>query len=145
MGTLAAVLVAFLCLKRVAAEGNRLITTVDQPAVITAVTAMPELPADRPPRVVISVMAFRPPRDGAVQAVVRIQRNGSGSQLEIGRFGLFPNVEFRAAEPSKAQRFGFTLPKEFASGSSVKLEVQLLPLQGDGKDARLEIGGAEIR
>lgn len=89
-----------------------MIATVDRPAVVTAVAVMPETrPADQPTRVVISVMAFRRPRDGAVQAVVRIQRNGSGSQLEVGRFGIFPNAEFRAAELSKAQRFGFPLPK----------------------------------
>jgi hypothetical protein len=144
MGILAAISVKLVCLGPAAAEVDQLIATVDRPAVVTAAAVMPEArPADQPTRLVISVMAFRPPRDGAVQAVVRIPRE-SGSQLEIGRFGIFPNAEFRAAEPSKAQRFGFPLPKELASGP-VKLEVELLPLQGDGKNARLAIGSAEIQ
>ena len=130
-----------------ATEGSQLIATVDRPALVTAAAAPgPELgPADQPARVIISVMAFTPPRDGAVQGVVRTQKNEAGTEQEIGRFGMFPNAEFRAADPSQAQRFSFPIPRELARGRVVKLEVRIVPLRGDGKDARLEIGSAEIR
>ncbi len=111
------------------------------------ITATPAPIADQgvaSPRVIISVMAFRPPHDGAVQAVVKVQRDGRTEQ-EIGRFGIFPNAEFKAADPSKAQRFGLPLPKELASGGPVKLNVYLVPFKGEGSGALLEIGGAEIR
>jgi hypothetical protein len=94
--------------------------------------------------VIISVTAFRPPRDGAVQAVVKVQ-NGDRTEQEIGRFGVFPNAEFKAADPSKARRFGVPLPKEVANSGEVKLHVYLVPFKGDGSGALLEIGGAEIR
>jgi hypothetical protein len=147
MGTLAALSVVLACLGPAVPEGGQLIATVGRPALVTAVAgATPEArPADQTARLIISVMAFRPPQDGTVQAVVEVQRNGSGTELEIGRFGVFPNAEFRAAEPSKAQRFGFPLPKDLAGRGPLKLKIRLLPVGGEGKDAQLEIGGAEIR
>ncbi len=146
-GALGALAIVLACLGPASAEGNQLIATVDRPAVVTtAAVPGPELgPADQPARVVISVMAFMPPRDGVVQGVVRVQKNEGGTEQEIGRFGMFPNAEFRAVDSSQAQRFSFPLPKELARGSPVRLKVQVVPLRGDGKDARLEIGGAEIR
>jgi DNA-directed RNA polymerase subunit E'/Rpb7 len=127
----------------VAAEDNQLIATVEQPAVVTAPAVAPGLGlADQ--RVVISVMVFVPPRDGAVQGVVTVQITEGGTQ-EIGTFGIFPNAEFRAADPRQARRFSFPLPKELARGGPVRLEVQIAPIRGDGKGARLELGGAEIR
>jgi hypothetical protein len=123
------------------------VATVASPAVVTA-TAAPVADqgvASQSPRVIISVTTFRPPREGAVQAVVKVQKDGDRTEQEIGRFGIFPNAEFKAADPSKAQRFGLPLPKELASGGAVKLNVYLVPFKGDGSGALLEIGGAEIR
>ncbi len=101
--------------------------------------------ASQSPHVIISVTASRPTHDGAVQAVVKVQKDGDRTEQEIGRFGIFPNAEFKAADPSKAQRFGLPLPKELASGGAVKLNVYLVPFKGEGSGALLEIGGAEIR
>jgi hypothetical protein len=123
------------------------VATVAGPAVVTA-TGAPVADqglASQSPRLIISVTAFRPPREGAVQAVVKVQKDGDRTEQEIGRFGIFPNAEFKAADPSKAQRFGLPLPKELASGGAVKLNVYLVPFKGDGSGALLEIGGAEIR
>ena len=123
------------------------VATVAGPAVVTA-TAAPiadQGVASQSPRVIIKVTAFRPPHDGAVQAVVKVQRDGGRTEQEIGRFGMFPNAEFKSADPSKAQRFGLPLPKELASGGDIKLNVYLVPFKGDGSGALLEIGGAEIR
>ena len=46
--------------------------------------------------------------------------------------------------PSTLSRWSLQLPKELASGGPVKLNVYLLPTRGEGKGARLEVGGAEI-
>jgi hypothetical protein len=123
------------------------VATVAGPVVVTA-TAAPVADqglASQSRRVIISVTAFRPPREGAVQAVVKAQKDGDRTEQEIGRFGIFPNAEFKAPDPSKARRFGLPLPKELASGGAVKLNVYLVPFKGDGSGALLEIGGAEIR
>jgi hypothetical protein len=126
-----------------AAEGGQLLATVEMPAIVTAVSAPASAGIDTRPRVIISVMGFQPPQDGgAVQVVVKAQRDGT--EQEVGRFGITPNVPFKAADPSKAQRFGLELPKELASGGPVKLNVYLLPTRGQGRGARLEVGGAEI-
>jgi hypothetical protein len=130
----------------IAAQDRPPVATVAGPAVVTATgaPAADQGVASQSTRVIISVTAFRPPHDGAVQAVVKVQ-NEDRTEQEIGRFGIFPNAEFKAADPSKAQRFGLPLPKELASGGAVKLNVYLVPFKGEGSGALLEIGGAEIR
>jgi hypothetical protein len=147
MGAGCALMVALLSQSSVAAQDTPPVATVASPATVTAAAApaADQGLASQSPRVIISVTAFRPPRDGAVQAVVKVQRGGGRTEQEIGRFGIFPNAEFKAADPSKAQRFGLPLPKELASGGAVKLNVYLVPFKGDGSGALLEIGGAEIR
>jgi hypothetical protein len=129
-----------------AAEGARVVVTVDKPGSITATAApAPERRAvDQSPHVIISVTGFQPPQDGAVQAVVKVQREDTGTEQEIGRFGIFPHAAFKA-EPSKAQRFALPLSEELASGAPVHLKVYLVPFPGEGKGAWLEVGGAEIR
>ncbi|MGH6936207.1 MAG: hypothetical protein ACRED2_08500 [Methylocella sp.] len=145
MGAGCALLVALAYEGAVAAEDSVPVATVVNPAVITATPApaADQGVASQSPRVIISVTGFRPPREGAVQAVVQIRRDGTAQ--EIGRFGIFPNAEFTAADPSKAQRFGLPLPKELAGGGAIKLNVYLVPFKGEGSGALLEIGGAEIR
>lgn len=146
MGAGCACMVALASQGAVAAEDSVPVATVASPAMITATPASiaDQGVASQSSRVIISVTAFRPPRDGAVQAVVKVQRDGGRTEQEIGRFGIFPNAEFKAADPSKAQRFGLPLPKELASGGAVKLNVYLIPFKGEGDGALLEIGGAEI-
>jgi len=131
----------------VAAENDQLLATVDRPAVVTATAATAlEHSAVQPSRAIITVTGFQPPQDGAtVEFVVRAQRRGTETEPEIGRFGIFPHTQFKVPDPARGQRFGFPLPKELANGGPVKLEVQLVPLRGDGKGATLELGGAEIR
>ena len=147
VGAACACVVALMSQSFVAAQDSPPVATVAVPAVVTATgaPATDQGVVSQPPRVIISVTAFRPPHDGAVQAVVKIQKDGDRKEQEIGRFGIFPNAEFKAADPSKAQRFGLPLPEELASGGTVKLNVYLVPFKGDGGGAMLEIGGAEIR
>jgi hypothetical protein len=126
----------------VVAQGDQLLATVDKPAVMT-VTPAPER-VGKPAQVVIVVTGFQPPQGGTVQAVVKAQQ-GTETEQEIGRFGMFPNTQFQVTDPAKGQRFGFSLPKEVASGRPVKLKVELVPFRGEGKGATLQLGGAEIR
>jgi len=128
----------------VAAESDQLLATVDRPAIIT-VRPRSERSPDQPLRVVVIVMGFQPPQDGAVQVVVKAQREGSVTEREIGSFGIFPNTPFKVTDPAKGQRFGLPLPKELAGGGPVMLKVQLVPLRGEGKGATLQLGGAETR
>jgi hypothetical protein len=147
MGAGCALMVALMSQSSVAAQGSPSVATVAGPAAVTAMAgpAASQGVASQSPRVIISVTAFRPPHDGAVQAVVKVQKDGDRTEQEIGRFGIFPNAEFNAADPSKAHRFGLLLPKELASSGAVKLKVYLVPFKGEGSGALLEIGGAEIR
>jgi|HubBroStandDraft_6_1064221.scaffolds.fasta_scaffold575400_2 hypothetical protein len=125
-----------------AAEPEQPVATVAQPAVVTA-AAGAAMRAGASPQVVINVTGFQPAQDGPVQAVVKAQRDGQ--EREIGRFGIFPHIAFKAADPSQGRSFGIPLPKDLASGGPVKFNVYLVPAKGAGKGARMEIGGAEIR
>jgi hypothetical protein len=141
-------LLALLSLGAAAAEPESLLATVYKPAVVTATPAPgAALSAGASPQVVINVTGFQPATDGPVQAVVKAQRGGK--EREIGRFGIFPHTAFKAAEPSRGQSFGIPLPKDLArdlaSGGPVKFNVYLVPANGEGKGASMEIGGAEIR
>ena len=133
-----------------AAESEQqLLATLDKPAVVT-VEPGPVRGPGQSPRVEIIVTGFQPPLNEkeAVQAVVKAKQEGSETEPVIGRFSIFPNTQFKAADPSKGRRFGnFPLPKELAGGGPVKLTVQLVPFEnrGPGTGATLQLGGAEIR
>ena len=102
---IAAVLVAMLGGLGAAAEGNQLIATVERPATVTVIVAQgPDL-IEAGQYVVVDVTAYTPPRHGAVQGVVTVQKNTDSTEQEIGQFGIFPNTEFSAADPSKVRRY----------------------------------------
>jgi hypothetical protein len=126
------------------AQNSPPVATVSNPAVVTATGAPDQGIVSQSPQLIISVTGFRPPHEGAVQAIVKLQKEDGQSEQEIGRFGIFPNAEFRA-DPSKAHRFGLPLPKDLAGNKSLKLRVYLVPFKGNGEGAALELGGAEIR
>ena len=131
-------------LAAMAAEGDQVHATIDKPAVVTATPAPERGSAGGGARVVVSVTAFQPPQDGGpVQVVVKAQRDGT--EREIGRFGITPHTAFKADERSRPKSFGLALPSELASGGPIKLNVYLVPTRGEGRGARLEVGGAEIR
>jgi len=144
-GARGALAISFVCTAFACAEGSQVIATVERPALVTAAATSPgseSRPGEQ--RVVVSVLGYKPPRDGTVQGVVTVQKK-QGQEQEIGRFGLFPNAEFRASDPSQAQQFSFPLPWDLTRGGSVEIKVEVVPTRGDGKDARLEIGGAQIK
>jgi len=129
----------------VRADRTRTVATVDRPAVVTAVPSAPERgAAGGSGRVILGVTGFVPSPDGTVQAVVKAARDGAGPEREIGRFGIFPDAAFTAPDPSRARRFAFKLPEELAGAERVRLNVYLVPLHGDGKGARLDLGSVEL-
>jgi hypothetical protein len=142
---IAAVVVAMLGGLGAAVEGNQLIATVERPATVTVSVAQGPDSIEAGQYVVVDVTAYTPPRDGVVQGVVTVQKNTDGTEQEIGRFGIFPNTEFSAADPSKVRRYSFPLPRDVLQDGPVKLTVHVVPLRGEGEGARLELGGAEIK
>jgi hypothetical protein len=124
--------------------------TPNKPAVIT-VTLPPgpeRTQAGSSVYVELSVLSFRPPVKGSIQAVVKLYEGSISVAQEVGRFGLFPNTEFKARNPSQAQRFIFQLPGEklpTRAGAGLKLSIELVPYGSTGEGARLELGGAEIQ
>jgi hypothetical protein len=140
---IAAVLVAMLGGLGAAAEGNQLIATVERPATVTVTVAQGPDSIEAGKYVVVDVTAYTPPRHGAVQGVVTVQKNTDGTEQEIGRFGIFPNTEFSAAD--RVQRYSFPLPRDVLQDGPVKLTVHVVPLRGEGEGARIEVGGAEIK
>ena len=146
-GGVGALAMVFACLCFANAEGDQVVATIDQPAVVTAVAAPSVQPrrADQPARVIVKITGYQPPPNGAVLAVVKIQGEGAGTDREIGRFGVFPTTPFTRSDPSRAQTFGLPLPKKLANRRALKLSVQLEPIRGSGTGASLEVGGAEIR
>jgi hypothetical protein len=83
---------------------------------------------------------------------------GDGVEREVGRFGITPDQEYSAAEPSDALRFSLPLPSELTADEPVTFSVQLVPVSrgksdqaaresGNERDkgASLRLGKAEIR
>jgi hypothetical protein len=134
----------------IAGVGEMAVATPDNPAVITAVPppGPARAQAGRSTYVELSVLAFKPPEKGSVQAVVKLHKDASNAAQELGRFGLFPNAEFKAQNLSEAQRFIFRLPEgklPASASAGIRLSVDLVPYGGTGEGARLELGGAEIQ
>jgi hypothetical protein len=128
----------------VGADGDQMFATVATPAIVT-VKARAAIERRGSLRVVIVVTGFEPPRDGTVvEVVVKAQEEGTDTEREIGRLGIFPYTEFKVANPASGRRLTLPLPREF-TGRPVKLTVQLVPLRGgEGQGARLDLGGAEF-
>jgi hypothetical protein len=82
---------------------------VPGPAAVTVAPAPESTGAGQ--YVVVDVTAYMPPGNGVVQGVVTVQKNTGGTEQKIGRFGIFPNTEFSAADPSKVRWYFFPLPR----------------------------------
>ena len=84
----------------VGADGDQMFATVATPAIIT-VKARAAIERLGSLRVVIVVTGFEPPPDGTVvEVVVKAQEEGTDTEREIGRFGIFPYTEFKVANPA---------------------------------------------
>ena len=87
------------------------------------------------------VRAYTPPRRGAVEAVVTL--TAGGSEMEIGRFAVFPSEPFFATEAwqQRAYRFDATaaLTAFKAGDDSLVVQVRLVPI-----DAGVSPEGAQL-
>jgi hypothetical protein len=101
--------------------------------------------ANQSPQGIVSVTGFRPPHEGAVHAIVKLQGEGGQTEQRSAGSAFTRTPNFKAADPSKAQRVGLPLPNELAGSEALKLHVYLVPFKGDGNGAVFELGGAEIR
>jgi hypothetical protein len=142
---------AFITISGALAEGDDvMMATIAKPATISATTTPPgdnsamSATATARRRIILSVSEFQPAADAdPVTAVVKLQK-ADGAQQEIGRFGITPHVPFKARDSSNFQRFGFSLPPDYASSGALTVIVSLVPNRGEGAGARLKIGDVKI-
>jgi hypothetical protein len=144
------------------AENDALLATISKPAIIVAARAVsPDANAAtsfRRPSVIIGVSNYHPADDGTPVEVVVKARIGNGVEREVGRFGVTPDRDFVAAEPSDALRFSLPLPRDLTTSEPVTFSVQLASSypaspdkpsasagDGRGKGAYLRVGEVEIR
>jgi hypothetical protein len=87
----------------------------------------------------INVTAFRPPRRGAVEAVVTFQENKAGGrEVDVSSFSIFPAKKFKASKPDDERGFRLDATQALADlgvdNTAVKVKVRLVPLH-DGQSA----------
>jgi hypothetical protein len=87
----------------------------------------------------LNVTAFRPPRRGAVEAVVTLQENKAGGrEANVGSFSIFPAKKFKASGPADQRGFRLDATQALADlgvdMTPVKVKVRLMPLH-DGESA----------
>ena len=113
MGAGGALMVALMSQSSVAAQDSSPVATVAGPAVVTAAGASvaDQGVASQSARVIISVTGFRPPHDGAVQAVVKVQKDGDRQEQEIGRFGVFRMPNSRQPTHPRRSASAFRCPR----------------------------------
>lgn len=144
-----AFVLALWCSTNPAEENDPLFATVDKPAVITATrrASAAGAPVGRP-EVIVGISRYHPSSDGSPVEIVVDGRVEGGADREIGRFGVTPDREFVADDPSDAQRFRFALPPDLAAlvgaGKAVTFIVRLVPIRGNGKGASLRVGDVEL-
>jgi hypothetical protein len=113
-------------------------TAAPAPAVATAQTAA-ALDAERATLLDISVRAFTPPQQGAVEAVVSLEEaKDGGKSVEVGRFTVFPAAPFEAKEPKDERVFRLDAGKALAAldaSSPLRVKVKLEPLLPDRSPA----------
>jgi hypothetical protein len=126
-----------------AAESANLAATPDKPASVP-------LPATRAPNAVLLdlyVRAYTPPRRGAVEAVVSL--GPSGTEMEIGRFAVFPSEPFQAASPNEQRAYRFDASATFAAFQNRPLTVQVRLVPTDAKippdGAKLTLSRVEVK
>lgn len=126
---------------------DRMQATLDAPAVVRAnLTGHLMTDSPGPPRVYLSIVAFTPPPDRKpVEIVVSAARVSGGPPRELGRVAIVPYRAFGVKNKARQQYFAFAVPADFASDVSLTISVALVPANGGGKGARLQVGDASIR
>jgi hypothetical protein len=121
------------------AHAERFVATVARPTAIPLARSpgAASLVSGQVRQLDINVLGFQPAVDGPVQVVVEARNDGA--TVEIGRFGLYPERGFSAAEPAKTQRFALTVPAGLRLSESTRLVVRILPTRGSGQGASVEV------
>jgi hypothetical protein len=125
-------------------------TPVTAPAAAQAtnLTAVPDraaaipVPASRAANAVLLdfyVRAFRPPRRGAVEAIVSL--GPTGSEMEIGRFAVFPSEPFLADNPKEQRAYRFDASAALGAyrGQPLVAQIRLVPT-----DDKISPEGAQL-
>ncbi|MHC2282126.1 hypothetical protein ACVME8_008769 [Bradyrhizobium diazoefficiens] len=130
-------------------EKDPLLATVDKPAIITARRAVTaNAAANTRLQTIVSVVSYHPSADGRPIEVVVDGRVEGGPSHEIGRFGITPDREYAADDPSAAQRFLLPIPQPLAAdvraGKPITFTVRVVPVLGKGEGASLRVGTVEV-
>jgi hypothetical protein len=120
-----------------------------EPLVVTA--ARPAAPARdrlgpfiraRHAALIVTVTEYVPAARGTVSVVFGLRNTRDGSTREAGRFAVFPDQAFRAANADEVQRFRIALTKDdlkLVENPDVQLVVSLEATGGVGENARVTI------
>jgi hypothetical protein len=130
-------------------EKDPLLATVDKPAIITARRPISASAAPNARlQTIVSVTRYHPSADGKPVEIVVDGRVEGGQNREVGRFGITPDRDYAANDPSAAQRFLLPIPQELAAdvraGKPITFTVRLVPVRGNGEGASLRIGNVEV-
>lgn len=118
---------------------------IDRPAILIASPA-PDCRPGGNRQLVVSVIAYEAPdKAGAVLFVVSARTSSAGMERELGRFSIFPDVDFKATAPDQAMHFGFPLPPDLATCQHIEVKVRIDAQPGTGKRGSIMISTAEIR
>ncbi len=89
----------------------------------------------------LNVRAFKPPKHGAVEAVVTLEENKEGGrEVELGTFTVFPAKKFEAKNPDDERGYRLNATQALADlgadkdNTAVKVKVRLAPLH-EGQSA----------
>jgi hypothetical protein len=99
----------------------------------------------------LNVRAFKPPRRGAVEAVVTLVENKAGGrEVDVGTFTISPAKKFEAKNPDDERGFRLDATQALAGlgadGTAVTVKVRLAPLlEGQSAaGARLTLGKVQF-
>jgi hypothetical protein len=99
----------------------------------------------------LNVRAFKPPRRGAVEAVVTLEENKDGGRKgDVGAFSIFPAKKFEARKPGDERRFRLDATQALANlggdNAAVKVKVRLAPLHAgrSARGAKLTLGKVQL-
>jgi hypothetical protein len=81
----------------------------------------------------LNVRAFKPPKRGAVEAVVTLEENKEGGrEVDVGTFAIFPAKKFEAKKPDDERGFRLDATRALTDlgtdRTAVKVKVRLAPL-----------------
>jgi hypothetical protein len=93
-------------------------------------------------RLILKIVGYTPPADGAVQLGVTISCRGA--EHELGRVAVFPNRPFTVLDTGRVQMFGLPLPVEPSCLELKVANVNLTPTVGTGIGARVVIDSISV-